>query len=53
MLLQQHPEEEFVKFPGRRAWGFGPKEDVKIMQVFLVGLPGVPGFASQIIPAPH
>lgn len=53
MLLQQRSEEEFVKFPGRRLWEFGPKEDDKIMQMFPVGLPGVPGFASKILSTPH
>lgn len=52
-LLLQHLEEEFLKFPGRRLERFEPKEDVKIMQMFLLGLPGVPGFASQILCTPH
>ena len=42
-----------MKFPGRRLWGLKPKKDVKIMQMFLVGIPGVLGFASQILTAPH
>lgn len=52
VLLQQSLEEE-CEVPKRRLWGFGPKEDVKIMQVFLVDLPGVSGFASQILRALH
>lgn len=42
-----------VKSPGGRIQRLGLKEDVKITQIFLLGLPGAPGFASQILCAPH
>lgn len=39
--------------PRKETWGSGTKKDAKIMHMFLLCLPGVSSFASQIIPVLH